>query len=206
MLVMDTRAIEGNGSSEAVDSAGSRNWNQIKVPGLHPSMSMSDLVNHIGLCISEQMTSGNLPAADEGSGYNEILEDIAQYLLNDNQFTAASDEKSLMSRVNSLCCLLQKDTATVQNSPGNGESCAEGPDDGAGVQVKHNSEQIHDNKYRADLKVSDQDTRDVSGSKQVSAMSRKDSFGDLLLHLPRIASLPKFLFNISEEDGESQSR
>jgi hypothetical protein len=202
MLVMDTRAIEGNGSSEAVDSAGSRNWKA----GLHPSMSMSDIVNHIGLCISEQMTSGNLPAADEGSGYDDILEDIAQYLLNDNQFTAASDEKSLMSRVNSLCCLLQKDSGTVQNSAGNGESCAEGPDGGTGIQVKHNSEQIHDNKYRADLKVSDQDTRDVSGSKQVSAMSRKDSFGDLLLHLPRIASLPKFLFNISEEDGESQSR
>ncbi|XP_062159024.1 uncharacterized protein LOC133866499 isoform X2 [Alnus glutinosa] len=189
----------GNGSSEAVDSAGSRNWKA----GLHPSMSMSDIVNHIGLCISEQMTSGNLPAADEGSGYDDILEDIAQYLLNDNQFTAASDEKSLMSRVNSLCCLLQKDSGTVQNSAGNGESCAEGPDGGTGIQVKHNSEQIHDNKYRADLKVSDQDTRDVSGSKQVSAMSRKDSFGDLLLHLPRIASLPKFLFNISEEDGES---
>ncbi|KAE8126029.1 hypothetical protein FH972_020784 [Carpinus fangiana] len=210
-LVSENRLREApspsSGNSEAVDSAGSRNWNQIKLGGLHPSMSMSDIVNHIGLCISEKMTSGNLPAADEeGSGYQDILEDIAQYLLNDNQFTAASDEKSLMSRVNSLCCLLQKDSTTVQSSPDNRESCAKEPDGGMGVQVKNNSEQIHDNKYRADLKVSDQDTRDVSGSKQVSAMSRKDSFGDLLLHLPRIASLPKFLFNISEEDGDSPSR
>lgn len=191
----------GNGSSEAVDSTSSRNWDQIKLPGLRPSMSVSDLMNHIGHCISEQMTSGNLPATDEGSGYQDVLEDIAQYLLNDNQSNTASDEKSLMSRVNSLCCLLQKDSANVQNS-----LAAEVPDAGGGIQVKHHTEQIPDNKCRPDPKASDQDTRDISGSKQVTGMSRKDSFGDLLLHLPRIASLPKFLFNISEEDGESQSR
>ncbi|XP_065619766.1 uncharacterized protein LOC112024158 isoform X2 [Quercus suber] len=194
----------GNGSSEAVDSAASRNWDQLKLlPGIHPSMSMSDLMSHIGQCLSEQMTSGNPPATNESPEYQDILEDIAQYLLNDNQSTAASDEKSLMTRVNSLCCLLQKDSATVQNSQGSGGSCANGPDGGTSVQVKNNPEQIHDNKYRADLKLSDQDTRDLSGSKQAAGMSRKDSFGELLLHLPRIASLPKFLFNISEEDAES---
>ncbi|KAG6627930.1 hypothetical protein CIPAW_15G164400 [Carya illinoinensis] len=202
--VMDTRAIEGNGSSE-VDSADPRNWDQIKLTGIHPSMLMSDLMSHIGHCISEQMTSGAMPTTDEGSEYHGILENIAQYLLNDNQFTTASDDKSLMSRVNSLCCLLQKDTATVQNSQGNEESCDERLDDGTVVQVKHNPEQSHDNKRSSDWKVSEQDTRDVSGSRQVPAMSRKDSFGDLLHHLPRIASLPKFLFNISEEDGDSQS-
>ncbi|KAK4604850.1 hypothetical protein RGQ29_013064 [Quercus rubra] len=194
----------GNGSSEAVDSAASRNWDQIKLlPGIHPSMSMSDLMSHIGQCLSEQMTSGNPPATNESPEYQDILEDIAQYLLNDNQSTAASDEKSIMTRVNSLCCLLQKDSATVQNSQGSGGSCTNGPDGGTSVQVKNNPEQIHDNKYRADLKLSDQDTRDLSGSKQAAGMSRKDSFGELLLHLPRIASLPKFLFNISEEDAES---
>ncbi|OWM65848.1 hypothetical protein CDL15_Pgr015273 [Punica granatum] len=45
------------------------------------------------------------------------------------------------------------------------------------------------------------DPNDVSSScKQQVGMSRKDSFGDLLLHLPRVASLPKFLFDISEDD------
>ncbi|KAG6673281.1 hypothetical protein I3842_16G103400 [Carya illinoinensis] len=205
--VMDTRAIEGNGSSEAVDSTGRPgNRDQIKLSGLHPSMSMSDLMSHIGQCISEQMTSGSLPTADEGSEHHGILADIAQYLLNDNQLTSTSDEKSLMSRVNSLCCLLQKDSASVQNSQGNGESCTDGLDGGTGVEVKHKPEQMHDAKYRADLKVYEADARDVSGSKQVPAMSRKDSFGDLLLQLPRIASLPKFLFNISEDDGENKSR
>lgn len=208
MLVMDTRAIEGNGSSEAVDSTGPGNQDQIKLTGLHQSMSMSDLMSHIGQCISEQMTSGTLPTADEGSEYHGILADIAQYLLNDNQLTSTSDEKSLMTRVNSLCCLLQKDSASVQNSQGNGENCGDGLDGGTGVELKHKPEQMHDAKYRGDLKFYEADTRDVSGSKQVPvpAMSRKDSFGDLLLQLPRIASLPKFLFNISEDDGETQSR
>ncbi|KAJ4709526.1 ATP-dependent DNA helicase [Melia azedarach] len=58
--VMDTRAIEGSGIGE-VNSKAPKNWDQIKVPGLHPSMSVSDLMNHIEHCISEQRTSGNQP-------------------------------------------------------------------------------------------------------------------------------------------------
>ena len=46
---------------------------------------------------------------------------------------------------------------------------------------------------------------DVLGCKQPPPMSRKDSVGDLLLNLPRIASLPQFLFNISE-DVDNQAR
>lgn len=195
---MDSRAIEGNGSSEAVDSKGPRNWDQIKVPGLHPSMSMSDLMSHIGNCISEQMTSGNLPSADQQSEYQDILEDIAQYLLNDNQATTASDEKSLMTRVNSLCCLLQKDPVTGQHSQIDGESCAEGPDGGKDIQLNNTPE----SKVRPDAKAPEEDAKDVPGGRQAPGMSRKDSFGELLLHLPRIASLPKFLFNISEEDDD----
>lgn len=182
MSVMDTRAIEGNASSETVNSRAPRNWNQIKVPGLHPSMSMSDLMSHIENCISEQIPS----SANQPTDYQDMLDDIAQYLLNDNQLTTASDEKSLMTRVNSLCCLLQKDPATLQQSQADGESCVEGPAGGKDV-------------------APEEDVKDNPIGKQAAAMSRKDSFGELLLHLPRIASLPKFLFNISEEDGESQS-
>lgn len=188
MLVMDTRAIEGNGSSETVNSRGLRNWNQIKVPGLHPSMSMSDLMSHIENCISEQITSGNPSSANQQSEYQDMLEDIAQYLLSDNQLTTASDENSLMTRVNSLCCLLQKDPSTLQQSQADGESCVEGPAGGKGIAPGP-----------------EEDVKDNLNGKQAQGMSRKDSFGELLLHLPRIASLPKFLFNISEEDGESQS-
>uniref|UniRef100_A0A2P2JC09 Uncharacterized protein MANES_06G031800 n=1 Tax=Rhizophora mucronata TaxID=61149 RepID=A0A2P2JC09_RHIMU len=204
--VMDTRAIEGRGNCEAVASMGLRNWDQIKVPGLHPSMSMTDLMNHIGNCISEQMTSGNAPFSGDESECQGILEDMAQYLLSDTQMTASSDEKRLMARVNSLCCLLQKDPTSTQNMQINEESCAEECDLGKGIQQNYTNELLQDNKSRMDIKAPEGNAKDVSGSKQAPGMSRKDSFGELLLHLPRIASLPKFLFNISEEDGDSQAR
>ncbi|XP_040374071.1 uncharacterized protein LOC112197464 isoform X1 [Rosa chinensis] len=200
--VMDARAIEGNGSSEVVDSRGPRNWEQIKVPGLHPSMSMSDFMSHIGNCISEQMTSGNPPSADQQSEYQDILEDIAQYLLSDTQLTAAdeSHETSLMSRVNSLCCLLQKDPTSLQTS----QVEVEGTDGGRDIQLNHTPGGISG----ADMQAPEEDMKDVPGGKKAPGMSRKDSFGELLFHLPRIASLPslpKVLFNISE-DCESQGR
>ncbi|KAJ9162928.1 hypothetical protein P3X46_022663 [Hevea brasiliensis] len=204
--VMDTCAIEGSGVCEAVDSKGPRNWDQIKVPGLKPSMSMSDLMNHIGNCISEQMTSGNPPFPAEGSECQDILEDIAEYLLSDTQLTTSSDEKRLMARVNSLCCLLQKDPPPTQNLQVNEESCIGESDSGKGVQPNNTNELLHENRCKDDSKDPEGNVKDVSGSKHASGMSRKDSFGELLLHLPRIASLPKFLFNISEEDGESQTR
>ncbi|XP_030535733.1 uncharacterized protein LOC115744613 isoform X1 [Rhodamnia argentea] len=189
--VMDARVIEGNGNRDAVEMKASRNWDQIKVPGLHPSMSMSDLMNHIGYCITEQMGSGS--SSDDGSGCQEILEDIAQYLLSDTQSTTASDEKCLMARVNSLCCLLQKDSTTVQNLAG-GESCEEKTKD-----VKDAAPPGVNSNTLANVKALEDDSKPAG-------MSRKDSFGELLLHLPRIASLPKFLFNISEEDSDSTSR
>ncbi|XVF34347.1 hypothetical protein REPUB_Repub18cG0051900 [Reevesia pubescens] len=202
--VMDSRAIEGSGVCEAVDSKGTRNWDQIKVPGLHPSMSMSDLMNHIEHHLSEQMTSGN-PSSENRPDSQEMLEEIAQYLLSDTQFTTASDEKSLMSRVNSLCCLLQKDNTTVTKSQANGENY-DGPENGKDFQLNKTHESGFNITAKGDVKAYEGDIKEVSSSKQAPGMSRKDSFGELLLHLPRIASLPKFLFNISEDDGERQAR
>ncbi|KAE8690981.1 50S ribosomal protein L35 isoform 1 [Hibiscus syriacus] len=202
--VIDSRGIEGSGVCAAVDSKGPRNWDQIKVPGLHPSMSMSDLMNHIGHRLSEHMTSEN-PSSENRPDCEEMLEDIAQYLLSDTQFTTASDEKSLMSRVNSLCCLLQKDGTTGSSSQANGENYY-GPDDGKDVQLIN---KINDYEFniaaKDDVKAFEGETKEVSSGRQAPGMSRKDSFSELLLHLPRIASLPKFLFNISE-DGERQAR
>ncbi|KAI4344325.1 hypothetical protein L6164_011565 [Bauhinia variegata] len=206
-ITLDARPREapssssGSASSE-IDSKGPRNWDEIKLPGMHRSISMSDFMSQIGHRISEQMTSGNPDFSGEISECQDILEDLQQYLLNDNQSTAASDEKSLMSRVNSLCCLLQKDPVAVQNS----ENTAQGPDNGKDIQLHHSSESLRDDENITDVKAAEEETKDVSGGNQVQGMSRKDSFGDLLLHLPRIASLPKFLFNISEEDADSQAR
>ncbi|GMI94711.1 hypothetical protein like AT4G30780 [Hibiscus trionum] len=202
--VIDSRGTEGSGVCEAVDSKGPRNWDQIKVPGLHPSMSMSDLMNHIGHRLSEHMTSDL--SSQNRPDCQEMLEDIAQYLLSDTQFTAASDEKSLMSRVNSLCCLLQKDGTSGTSSQANGENY-NGPNDGKDVQVSKTHGFEFNITSKDDAKAFEGgETKEVSSSRQAPGMSRKDSFSDLLLHLPRIASLPKFLFNISEEDGERQAR
>ncbi|KAK8655094.1 hypothetical protein V6N13_107686 [Hibiscus sabdariffa] len=201
--VIDSRGIEGSGVCDAVDSKGPRNWDQIKVPGLHPSMSMSDLMNHIGHRLSEHMTEN--PSSENRPDCQEMLDDIAQYLLSDTQFTTASDEKSLMSRVNSLCCLLQKDGTTGTSSQANGETY-NGPDDGKDVQLNKTHGFEFNISAKNDAKAFEGETKEVSSSRQAPGMSRKDSFSELLLHLPRIASLPKFLFNISEEDGERPSR
>ncbi|KAK8602024.1 hypothetical protein V6N13_058312 [Hibiscus sabdariffa] len=187
--VMDSRATEGSGACEPVGSKRPRSWDQIKVPGLHPSMSMNDLMNHIEQCLSEQMTDGN-PSSENRPDTQEMLEEIAQYLFSDTPFTTASDEKSLMSRVNSLCCLLQKDGTAGTNSQAKGENC-----DGFDFQLNKTA--------KSEAKDFKGDTKEVSSSKQALGMSRKDSFGELLLHLPRIASLPKFLFNISEDEERS---
>ncbi|XP_054820195.1 uncharacterized protein LOC129319221 [Prosopis cineraria] len=195
----------GSGSSET-DSKHPGNLDQIIFPGLHPSMSMSDFMNHIEQCLSEQITSKNPTFSIGRPEYKDILEDITQQLLNDNQVTADSDEKSLMSRVNSLCCLLQKDPSVLQNSNITDASTAQGSQGGSDIQLNHTLVSTRDNESTTYVKVSEEDTKDVCDGKQATSMSRKDSFGDLLLHLPRIASLPKFLFNISEEDGDSQAR
>lgn len=199
-VMIDNRDNEAGRISETSDPNVGRSWDQIKVPGLHQSMSMGDLMSHIGSCLSEQMATSNQSFGNI-SGNHEMLEEIAQYLLSDTQFTTPSDEKCLMSRVNSLCCLLQKDMSTTTNLQTSGEDNRSLPDDGRIFQMNRSPEP--DTKAKAEMKESEGDTNDFSGGR--NGMSRKDSFGDLLLHLPRIASLPKFLFNISE-DSENQTK
>lgn len=157
-------------------------------------------MSHIEHCLSEQMNYGNPPSSGGGPELRDMLDDISQYLLNDN-VAAASDEKSLMSKVNSLCCLLQ-DPAVVQNTPITEDYAAGGPDGEKVLKPNNNHEFMHDNRRKTDFKSAEEDKRDLTGGKQAPGMSRKDSFGELLVHLPRIASLPKFLFNISEENSD----
>ncbi|XXG58557.1 hypothetical protein AAC387_Pa04g0842 [Persea americana] len=199
---IDTQVNEETGGSSRTGLKELSQWDQFKVPGLHPSMSMSDLVTHIGNCISEHMTSGSPLLSGEGWQGKDILDEITQHLLGDSQFSSISDEQSLMSRVNSLCCLLQKETPTDQHSQVKTEACLES-EDGSRSQVNATPESTQEK--LGDFSASGGGPSDVSGCRQPPAMSRKDSLGDLLLHLPRIASLPQFLFNISE-DFESQAR
>uniref|UniRef100_M1B4D1 Uncharacterized protein n=2 Tax=Solanum TaxID=4107 RepID=M1B4D1_SOLTU len=179
---MDTREIQ-DVSRDMEQLKGLGNLDQIRVPGLHPSMSMKDLVSHFEQRFSEQGTSEVICLSSDERQSLEILEEISRCLFSDTQNMPASDEKSLMTRVNSLCCLLQKDPATAHKS--------ENYDDVA-VGGKRTDELI--SFFPGDPSTSEDKSNDPAPS-----MSRKDSIGDLLLNLPRIASLPHFLFNIYED-------
>lgn len=193
---MDMPVMEVSTSSQSSKLMGSKSVEQLIMQGIRPSMSMTDLVNHIGNCISEQMSSENPQFTENGSESRKMLEDIAQHLLGDFQFTPCSDEKSLMSRVNSLCSLLQKDGTPVQTF--------EVTEEEKNVTDNHEQPELPDQSTNKGDTIAPEDSvRD--GYKQAPSMPRIDSFGDLLLHLPRIASLPKFLFDISE-DGDNQAR
>lgn len=179
------------------------NWNGIKVPGIRRSMSKSEIANHIGNHIYRQMYSGNLPAVHRGDstsskvtldgitrfllGSTQIIGDgdgdgsmgkltfdeLTRQLLNDSQITNAADERMLMSRVNSLCSLIQRDSGSGQTNP---SSSIHGDN-----EMQERKPQPYALPVSAD-----------SGS-NTSLPPRQESFGDLLTYLPRISSFPHFL-------------
>ncbi|TXG59237.1 hypothetical protein EZV62_013810 [Acer yangbiense] len=154
----------------------------------HMSREAPSPMNDIGhYSISQQMTCGNQPLFEQGQDCPETLQVFAQCLLSNTQLTTASDEKSLMLRVNSFGCLLHKEPDdTAQNLQVN-------VDDGIGSNAQLNN--TFDNRTRADdIKAPECYTNDVSSSNHPTAgMSRENSFGELLFNLPRITSLPKLL-------------
>ncbi|XP_059299720.1 uncharacterized protein LOC132052273 isoform X1 [Lycium ferocissimum] len=196
--VIDTGASEDMKSREVEQWKGLSNLNQLRVPGLHPSVSMSDLVSQLEQRVSEQKTSKVINLVSNERESLEILEDISKSLLSDTQNVSASDEKSLMLRVNSLCCLLQKDPATVQTSENCGD-VATGERRVDGINFIPTAP--FGRKVGEDPSTPEDEPNDLSGCKPASTMSRKDSVGELLLNLPRIASLPQFLFTCDDSAG-----
>lgn len=184
---MDTTVMAQKGNLGAGISKIPSNFDQIKVPGLRSSMSVSDFVNHIGHCITEKM-SGTPVFAGKEQPSSDILEEITQYLFNDSQLTLPSDEQSLMSRVNSLCCLLQKDP-TAQNLHAR-------RDDGRMAETNSASASGYQSKIGEGFVTPKVESTDASDDTQLG-IPRRDSFGEFLLNMPRIASLPQFLFNFS---------
>ncbi|KAH6771953.1 ATP-dependent DNA helicase, partial [Perilla frutescens var. hirtella] len=200
---MGTLTVEDIKNSKIDQLKELSNWDQIKAPGLHSSMSMSDLVSHLEHRISEQGTSNNPTLSSDEWQSLQILDDIKRCLFSDNQNLPDSDEKSLMSRVDSLCCLLQKDAPAGSNAQLKRDNSLD-----LSLVRKEDDDSDSDGALTTEKKAGDNlndEHEDVSGMNQASSMSRKDSVGDLLLNLPRIASLPQFLFNISE-DYENQAR
>ncbi|KAL1210511.1 hypothetical protein V5N11_006834 [Cardamine amara subsp. amara] len=166
------------------DSKNISDSSQIKVPGLHQSMSVSDFVGFLS-----DSAGGNHPE------HMEKFEIMKQQLLSDNIQFDTPDEKSLMPRVNSLFNLLYKDPNVAGNSQLN-----------TGISVGLKSEPNHLKGIVSDNNNNSNRVFEPASSSKPQGMLRKDSFSDLLLHLPRITSLPKFLSNISEEDGDAYNR
>ncbi|XP_048606430.1 uncharacterized protein LOC111198175 isoform X2 [Brassica napus] len=165
------------------DSGDIADSSQIKVPGLQQSMSVSDFVG-----LLSDSAVGNHPE------HMENFDSMKQQLLSDNiQFDAPPDEKSLMPSVDSLFNLLYKDLNGAANSQLSAENSV-----GLKSELSDLKGIVPDNNNNRVL--------DPASSSRPQGMLRKDSFSDLLLHLPRITSLPKFLSNISEEDGGAYNR
>ncbi|XP_073273907.1 uncharacterized protein [Primulina huaijiensis] len=190
--VMDPQVNEGDIKFGETVSVVPKIWEPPRVQGLPHSLSMSDLVNHIGNCISEQVICGNLPS-NKASECQDMLENISQMLLSDTQHAMGLDEKSLMKKVNSLCCLLQ-DPVTASNAQVQ-ESRHEDIDHGKDI-----SSELMNNSVHEDAKCKLAFEGNGVDINQGPSISRKDSLNDFLLHLPHIASLPKFLVGISEDD------
>nr|GLL21420.1 uncharacterized protein LOC109155298 [Ipomoea trifida] len=208
--VMDTRVIEDIKSMGVEEWKGLSNWDQIRVPGLHPSMSMGDLVSHLEQRMSEQKTSKDFNLSSQERQSLEMLEEINRCLFSETQYMpAASDEKSLMSRVNSLCCLLQKDPSTPPTQRRENYHETAMGDKGVGEFNFASASVVRERNVeenRPPTPDNDELPDDLTCSKQKPSMSRKDSVGDLLLNLPRITSLPQFLFNIAEDSDYHQAR
>nr|XP_043623966.1 uncharacterized protein LOC122595626 isoform X1 [Erigeron canadensis] len=161
---------------------------QGNTPSFQQNKSVTDLVNHIGHCISEKNPDQVLPFFENvsvGVNQDDMLENICQILLSDVQCTTTSDEENLMSRVNSLCNLLQDgnndhggDIEMIQNQSQN--------------DLVHGWHNVYD--------YSTIDCTPIPMDNDTFGMSRNDSFNDLLHQLPRITSLPR-IFNDSSDDG-----
>ena len=104
------------------------------------------------------------------------LSEIAERLLSDTHAPPFEDEKFVMARVDSLCCLLEKD----------GEA--------ATISISEHNDAIDVAKVGSD----DFDGRTSDGAVP-HVISRADSYADLLENLPRISSVSQFLFDISED-------
>ncbi|KAG1326481.1 hypothetical protein COCNU_01G004150 [Cocos nucifera] len=123
-----------------------------------------------------QMATGNLSSSSDRLPTKEILDNISQQLLDDSQGSSVLDEQSLLPRVNSLLSLITPENLQVNNG---------------------------DRRMVVDESDSATATEVVDGAQP--PISRNESFGELLSNLPRIASLPQFLSDISE-DFENEGR
>ncbi|PNX59651.1 hypothetical protein L195_g059793, partial [Trifolium pratense] len=110
------------------------------------------------------------------------LEDVRHVLLSDDvEVTIASDDSSLISKVKSFGNVLDLNLAEVLNPPDIGHE--------ENIELGDDLESNEGNGIEMDIEAAaEEDSRDVYGGNPTSGMSRNDSFLDVVLHLPKIAS------------------
>uniref|UniRef100_A0ACD5YVG4 Uncharacterized protein n=1 Tax=Avena sativa TaxID=4498 RepID=A0ACD5YVG4_AVESA len=86
------------------------NLSKMAVSRMRSSMSMEDMLNHMDNCRTSQRAAGNPQLPNVELPSKELFE-LAERLWSDTYVPPSVDEKYLMARENSLCCLLDKDTA-----------------------------------------------------------------------------------------------
>jgi len=178
------------------------------------STSMCTLVNQIGLCFQEQRRSCNSVSTGENtlSSHRRVLDEISQHLLGDSLLSATTfDEQSIIARVNSMCSLLQKDVSTtfasemtsgkVEESVTSYDLAKNALGEDGELRDEINSESSAFSR-KCDLVPFQLVENSAIDSKPSTVIPRKESSGDLLLHLPRIASLPQFFIHASDELGK----
>lgn len=67
-------------------------WDQVIVPGVRPSMSVSDFFSHIEHCLSQQMTRNGYMFSEENQQSREGTEGLTQYLFGDSEHASDSGE------------------------------------------------------------------------------------------------------------------
>lgn len=159
--------------------------NQLKKPGLSASIAVNNFSHHVDNCMAEQRTMDNPALANNKEKSSDVLQDIYQCLFSDTPGMPTSDDKYVMARVNSFCSLLENNKVTEAMTKPEGK-------DKSNITVV----ELDSDSYNEDLKSPHPIKPGVTES---PAISRKESFGDLLLKLPRIASIPQFLFDIQED-------
>eukprot|EP01018_Ginkgo_biloba_P008734 Gb_35204 [translate_table: standard] len=216
--VMDSVAIEDSGTSDndELHMKDNAQWEQLRFStpftGLRDqgsslllSKSMNTLVNQIGSCFSEpKFSCDSLPIHEEPwSSNRKILDDIAQHLLSDSLLSVTSDEQTVIARVNSMCSLIQKDNSAVHASQVNTESFENSETD-YGLGNYGEVDNVNDagegkNDTRA-VVLRRGDDGYMHCCKPPTGIPREESVGDLLVNLPRIASFPQFLVNVSDNE------
>ncbi|XP_042056781.1 uncharacterized protein LOC121801367 [Salvia splendens] len=110
---------------------------------------------------------------------------------------AGLDERSLMKKVDSLCCLLQ-DPAISSSALVDGENRNQVADPAKNIYFDLANDAVNSTHEKTEQAM---EVDSADGPWPGHGLPRKDSLSDLLLHLPRIASLPRFsnlLYGIAE--------